>query len=64
LAGGFSKGTPDSESRPKLLLLFFAGPNSDTFEASEKLFKQDGMLAEERLGREISVQCIIEIPYC
>ena len=34
-AKGFSKGTPDPESGPKVLILFIAGPYSETFEASQ-----------------------------
>ena len=32
-AKGFSKGTPDFESGPKLLILFKAGPYSEAFDA-------------------------------
>jgi hypothetical protein len=34
-AKGFSKGAPDFESGPNLLILFKAGPNSETFGASQ-----------------------------
>jgi hypothetical protein len=33
-AKGFSKGTPDFESGPKLLTLFKAGPYSESFDVS------------------------------
>jgi hypothetical protein len=34
-AKGFSKGTSDLESGPKLLTLFKAGPYSESFDASQ-----------------------------